>query len=245
MLYEIDSRMYVFEKTLQDIMNSISTMRYEIDLLDHIQISLNRIHSSLFALQSNTDTIYEYLLVLASHILNPMVIPPEIMHTLLQDVQTQMAHNPRLKLFDDVDNNIWEFYENVKVTPIVIGDFLKVILTIPLFDESLQMNLYKVHNLPLLHPDLQIEVTYDLEVTYFTTLIQGMYMALQDTTNIKHCMVSQGHLCMFDQAIYPVDTTPWCICDVCYAEQQSIILAAIHFQWCRSSMPRTVLMGTN
>ena len=36
-----------------------------------------------------------------------MVISPEIMHTLLQDVQIQMAHNPRLKLFDDVDNNIW------------------------------------------------------------------------------------------------------------------------------------------
>ena len=50
-------------------------MQYEIDLLDHIQIKLNRIHSSLFALQSNTDTIYEYLRVLASHILNPMVIP--------------------------------------------------------------------------------------------------------------------------------------------------------------------------
>ena len=61
MLYEIDSRIYVFERTLQDIMNSISTMKYEIDLLDHIQIRLNRIHSSLFALQSNTDTIYECL----------------------------------------------------------------------------------------------------------------------------------------------------------------------------------------
>ena len=92
--------------------------------MDHIQIRLNRIYSSLFALQSNTDTIYEYLQVLASHILNPMVIPPETMCSLLQDVQTQMAHNPRLQLFDDVDKNIWEFYENVKVTPIVMGDFL-------------------------------------------------------------------------------------------------------------------------
>ena len=36
-------------------------------------------------------------------------------------------------------------------------------------------------------------------------------MALPDTTNIKLCMGSQGHLCMFDQAMYPVDTTPWCI----------------------------------
>ena len=41
--------------------------------------------------------------------------------------------------------------------------------------------------------------------------MQGMYMALPDTTNIKLCMVSQGHLCMFDQVMYPVDSTPWCI----------------------------------
>ena len=97
MLDAIDSRMYVFERTLQDIMNNISTMQYEIDLLDHIQIRLNRIHSSLFTLQSNTDTIYKYLRVLASHILNPMVIPQEIMCSLLQDIQTQIAHNPRLR----------------------------------------------------------------------------------------------------------------------------------------------------
>ena len=93
MLYEIDSRMYVFERTLQDIMNSISTKWYEMDLLDHIQIRLNRIHSSLFDLALNTDTIYEYLQVLAFHILNPMAILKEIMCSLLHDLQTQMAHN--------------------------------------------------------------------------------------------------------------------------------------------------------
>ena len=92
-----------------------------------------------------------------------------------------------------------------------MGDFLMAILTIPLVDESLQMNLYKVRNLPLLHPELQVEVIYDLEGEYFTTLMQGIYMALPDATNIKLCMVSQGHLCMFNQAMYPIDTTPWCI----------------------------------
>ena len=130
---------------------------------------------------------------MALHILNPIVIPPEIVCTLLQDVQTQMAHNPRLKLSDDIDKNIWEFYENVKITPIVVGDFLMVILTIPLVDESLQMSLYKVHNLPLLHRELQVEIMYDIGGEYFATLMQGMYMALPDSTNIKICMVSQGH----------------------------------------------------
>ena len=54
-----------------------------------------------------------------------------------------------------------------------------VILTIPLVDESLQMNLYKVHNLPLLHPDLEIEVIYDLEGEYFTTLMEACIWPFQ------------------------------------------------------------------
>ena len=32
-----------------------------------------------------------------------------------------------------------------------------LILTIPLVDQSLQINLYKVHNLPMLHPTLHVQ----------------------------------------------------------------------------------------
>ena len=38
--------------------------------------------------------------------------------------------------------------------PIVLQDYLMLILTVPLVDQSLQMNLYEVHNLPMLHPTL-------------------------------------------------------------------------------------------
>ena len=38
-----------------------------------------------------------------------MVIPPEIMCSLLQDVQTQMAHTPRLRLFNDVDKTFGNY----------------------------------------------------------------------------------------------------------------------------------------
>ena len=40
----------------------------------------------------------------------------------------------------------------MRVSPIILDDFLLVILTVPLVDQSLQMDVYKVHNLPALHP---------------------------------------------------------------------------------------------
>ena len=48
----------------------------------------------------------------------------------------------------------------MKVTPKVMDDFLLIILTIPLTDQSLEMDLYKIYNLPALHPKLKVEFTY-------------------------------------------------------------------------------------
>ena len=58
------------------------------------------------------------------------------------------------------------------MTPIVLQDYLMLILTVPLVDQSLQMNLYKVHNSPMLHPTLNVHAQYELEGTYFTTLME-------------------------------------------------------------------------
>ena len=53
-----------------------------------------------------------------------------------------------------------------------------LILTIPLVYQSLQMNLYKVHNLPMLHPILNVHVQYEMEGTYLATMMEGMFISL-------------------------------------------------------------------
>ena len=55
------------------------------------------------------------------------------------------------------------------MTPIVLQDYLMLILTIPLIDQSLKVSLYKVHNLPMLHPTLNVQAQYELEGTYLNT----------------------------------------------------------------------------
>ena len=59
-----------------------------------------------------------------------------------------------------------------------MDDFLLIILTIPLMDQSLEMNLYKVYNLPALHPELKVEFTYELE---------GEYLAITKTNCMLPC----------------------------------------------------------
>ena len=86
-----------------------------------------------------------------------------------------------------------------------------LILTVTLVDKSLQMNLYKVHNLPMLHPTLNVHAQYELEGTYLATMMEGMFISLPTALDVKLCLITNGHLCIFNQALYLVECTNWCI----------------------------------
>ena len=89
-----------------------------------------------------------------------------------------------------------------------------LILTVPLVDQSLHMNLYKVHNLPMLHPTLHVHAQYEIEGSYLATVMDGMFITLPTVLDVKLCLMTNGHLCMFNQALYPMENTSWCICDL-------------------------------
>ena len=86
-----------------------------------------------------------------------------------------------------------------------------LILTVPLVDQSLRMNLNKAYNLPMLHPTLNVHAQYELEGTYLATMMDGMFISLPTALDVRLCLVTNGHLCMFDQALNPIDNMEWCI----------------------------------
>ena len=211
MLYEMDIKMTIMNKTIQEIMWNVDSMRYETNLLHFFQNKLHRIYTSLYALQSDTDSLYEYMRALASQELNPMIIPPDILKNILHKIETDIKSHARLKLCEDPETNIWSYYGTIKLTPIVLEDYLMLILTVPLVDQSLHMNLYKVYNLPMLHPDLHVHAQYEIENTYLATMMDGMFITLPTALDVRLCLMTNGHLCMFKQALYPVEQTNWCI----------------------------------
>ena len=158
-----------------------------------MQMHINHLYTAIYALKEDIDTLYEYMRVLSTQQLNPLIIPPDILHQVLDQVKDRIRSNAQLALIEDPSQNIWTYYNIIKVTPIVMDDYLMVILTIPLIDLSLDVNLYKVHNLPMLHPQLQIQVVYELKGAYFATDMHGMYVTIPKETGIKLCLMSQGH----------------------------------------------------
>ena len=211
MLYEMDTKMTIMNKTIQYIMQNINTLRYETNILHFFQNKLYKVYTSLYALQSDTESLFEYMRALASQELNPMIIPLDILKNIWHRIETDIKSHARLKLCEDPETNIWSYYGTIKLTPIVLEDYLMLILTVPLIDQSLHMNLYKVYNLPMLHPLLHVHVQYEIENTYLATVMDGMFITLPTALDVRLCLMMNGHLCMFKQALYPVEQTNWCI----------------------------------
>ena len=87
MLYEMDTKLTIMNKSLQHIMWTIDAMQYETNLLHYFQNRIYRVYTSLHALQADTESLFEYMRALASQELNPMIIPPNILKNILHKIE--------------------------------------------------------------------------------------------------------------------------------------------------------------
>ena len=75
MLYEMDTKMLIMNNTLQHLMWTFDAIQYEASILHYFQTKIYRVHTSLYALCGDTDSLFEYMRILASQELNPTIIP--------------------------------------------------------------------------------------------------------------------------------------------------------------------------
>ena len=76
--------------------------------------------------------------------------------------------------------DIWGYYKFLKIQAFELTDTLFVILTIPFIDQSLTFCLYKIYNLPLLHPILKKSFQYEIFHKYFAIKPDMWYITLPD-----------------------------------------------------------------
>ena len=144
-----DQKLYELEVELVQLRSSLISLTYDFNynvvinyLLRNAQTAVHRLMIGLIAAQYNVDRILEYLRAMATHQCSPVLILPPALRTLLRKVKDRITPNPRLKLPYHIDKDIWKFYDVLKVTPVVLDRLLVILLTIPLTDQSLEMNLY-------------------------------------------------------------------------------------------------------
>ena len=222
MLYNIQVRLNQLNFSVAALQDLVQYTIYSNNMLFDANIVSNRLITGLIVLRNNVEQIYKYLRVIASQEVDPIMIPPPPLRELLAEAEKEMAHNPWLELPYNIDTDIYKYYTVMKITPVVVGDVMAMLLTIPLIDKSLKMNVYKVHNLPALDPELKVASEYALEGEYLAIDEHGLYVALPDAREIQICLTSQGGLCVMNQALHPIETINWCIYALFIQDQERI-----------------------
>ena len=64
----------------------------------------------ILSLEEGADSFYEYIHVMASHEVNPLIVPPSDLRRILLGVKDEIPLHPRMALLDDSDVNIWAYY---------------------------------------------------------------------------------------------------------------------------------------
>ena len=222
MLYNIQVRLNKLNFSIAAMQDMIQYNMYTSNMLFDANIVSNRLITGLIVLRNNVEQVYKYLRVISSQEVDPIMIPPPPLRKLLEEAEKEMAHNPRLELPYDIATEIYKYYPVMKITPVVVGDVLAMLLTIPLIDRSMKMNVYKVHNLPALDPKLKVAAEYVLEGEYLAIDEHGLYVALPDAREIQICLTSQGGLCVMNQALHPIESINWCIYALFIQDQNRI-----------------------
>ena len=156
--------------------------------------------------------LVEYLRIVSSHKATSAVIPPVALRKLLVKIENRMRSNPRLKLpYDPRAGGIWKYYSVIKITPIVMDKMLVILMTIPVLDKSLELNIYQVHNLPAIPPGQEVAALYQLESRYFAIGKHGMYVTLPMEQSVRTCLQTELAICILQQALYPIKHITWCV----------------------------------
>ena len=135
---DLQVRVAEVNKTLIVALSDVKFVKYSVAIINNIRIILAKLTLGVISLEQNVNAIYEYLRVLSSRQVNPLIILPDSLRKVLVQVKEDMKGNSRLQLPEDPNINIWNYYSIMKITPIVMDDFLLIILTIPLTDQSLE-----------------------------------------------------------------------------------------------------------
>ena len=211
-IYRLQYGLLIVEDGLREM---IDVSNFQVYTSYHVAIAqtiLSRLQTGSVSIENNIDKIFEYLRIMSNRKATSAVIPPVALRRLLLRIQDHMHANPRLRLpYDPRAGEIWKYYGVTKVTPIVMDKMLVILMTIPVLDKTLELNIYQVHNLPAIPPGQEVESLYQLENKYFAIGRHGLYVTLPTEQSVRICLQTELAICILEQALYPVEHVTWCV----------------------------------
>ena len=128
-IYRLQYRLFAVEDGLKQMLDVVNYQIYVSYQINVAQTIVSRLQMGILAIEGNVDKIFEYLRIMTSHRATSAVMSPVALRKLLLKIEDRMRSNPRLRLpYDPETQGIWQYYEVMKVTPIILDKMLVILL---------------------------------------------------------------------------------------------------------------------
>ena len=113
------------------------------------------LHNGINSVRIGILPISNWVSVISSQKLRPALLNPLDFKLLITKPKNQLVSHPRWALPQWEGEDIWYMYKFMKLWSFKLSDTLYVVLYIPQVNKSLQFNLYRIHDIPLVYPILK------------------------------------------------------------------------------------------
>lgn len=157
--------------------------------------------------------------------LSPSIISPESLGTLLLDIQSRIP--TPLKLPGDPKANLWHFYKLLTCSTVIDETRILVIVPIPLLDTHNDLEVFKVHNLPIPF-NVSVEklpgmvAQYHLEAEAIAINKERTSFALLNAHELEGCSKPMLGFCSIKSPVYPVSLNQFCIVALFMKDQEGV-----------------------
>ena len=104
----------------------------------------------------------------------------------------------------------------------MLPDTLYVVFHIPLVNKSWQFNLYRMHNISLVHPILRKSFKYPIQEEYLAIRSDSQYISIPLSASIMACQVCNRWFCHVNSPHHAADTSNSCSYALFLKEQVKI-----------------------
>lgn len=198
---------------VRDVLEEFDGMLEYSRIITNSLVRYGAIQSAMGKFRDSSAKLASFMNSVADQHLTPALLDPEQLREVLLEVQTNLedTKKTRLSLPQDPQDDVWSYYKFLRIIPTVVYGSLIVTLEIPLADVSTHLNLYRAREFPLIHPQLKMQFTYDVEPEFIALDDQEEYYMLPPPSEVMACQASQGNWCRFSSPMRATKHSSECI----------------------------------
>ena len=91
---EINIKVTSLNKTMMAVIGETKFIKFTVAILTDMRMTLAQLSLGVMSLQENVNAIYEYMRVLSTRRVNPLIIPPDSLQLVLAQAKEDMKRNP-------------------------------------------------------------------------------------------------------------------------------------------------------